>query len=469
MAGLDEMWAKFSLSEEEERGAEVSQQKEVFVHRLAGKFLTKRVLNVEAVARTFKPLWKPVGELKIRDIGDNILLFEFDDALDLERVLEYEPWSFDRNLVVFQRAVDAESALTLDYSSATFWMQIHNIPQDLVTQETGESIGNKLGSVVQVADPEDDGTGGEFLRVRIKIDISRPLPRCCKLWNEGKLVGWVGLRFKRLPNFCYWCGRVGHGERDCELWLSSMGRLRREDQQYGDWLRAEAVRASRKTVTVIVGAARSQAPWAKHKLCQVQGRGSRGGIAEPTSSYSGTDSKLQRECRGEKNNAASKPVAPIIVEGGCGSTSNSESMATSERRVLEEEESVRLDQNIVNLSIGEETNLQVIGRKLSGKDKQVGCGVQSSSLDDKSATSKPTPQTTRGWKRLAREVGSYEHGAKEGCGIDLEGLKNVYGKRGMDMEIDGIYEGKKHCMEGAGQMDDQNSKVVAGSQHHRAQ
>ena len=148
MAGLNEMWAKFSLSEEEERGAEVSQQKELLVHRLAGKFLTKRVLNVDVVARMFKPLWKPIGELKIRDIGDNILLFEFDDALDLERVLEYEPWSFDRNLVVFQRTVDAESALSLDYSSTTFWMQIHNIPPNLVTQETGESIGNMLGSVV---------------------------------------------------------------------------------------------------------------------------------------------------------------------------------------------------------------------------------------------------------------------------------------------------------------------------------
>ena len=29
--------------------------------------------------------------MKIRDIGGNILLFEFDDALDLERVLELEP------------------------------------------------------------------------------------------------------------------------------------------------------------------------------------------------------------------------------------------------------------------------------------------------------------------------------------------------------------------------------------------
>ena len=29
--------------------------------------------------------------MKIRDIGGNILLFEFDDVLDLERVLELEP------------------------------------------------------------------------------------------------------------------------------------------------------------------------------------------------------------------------------------------------------------------------------------------------------------------------------------------------------------------------------------------
>ena len=234
MAGLDEMWARFSLSEEEECGAKVSRQIELVVHRLAGKFLTKRVLNVDVVARTFKPLRKPIGEIKIRDIRDNILLFEFEDILDLERVLEYEPWSYDRNLVVFQRTIDAESALSLDYSFTTFWMQIHNKPPNLVTQETGESIGNRLGTMLQVADPEDDGTGGEFLRVRIKLDILQPLPRCCKLWNEGKLAGCAGLRFKQLPNFCYWCGKVSHGERDCEVWLRSMGRLKKEDQQYGD-------------------------------------------------------------------------------------------------------------------------------------------------------------------------------------------------------------------------------------------
>ena len=148
MAGLDEMWAKFTLSEEEERGAEVSQQRALNVHRLAGKFLTKRVLNVDAVARTFKPLWKPIGELKIRDVGDNILLFEFEDNLDLERVLEFEPWSYDKHLVVFQKAIDAELTPLLDFSFTTFWMQIHNIPPAFVTQETSETIGSTLGTVV---------------------------------------------------------------------------------------------------------------------------------------------------------------------------------------------------------------------------------------------------------------------------------------------------------------------------------
>ena len=66
----------------------VSNQEAMEVHRLAGKFFTKRVLNVEAVACTFKPLWKPMGELKIRDSGENVLVFEFDDIMDLERVLE---------------------------------------------------------------------------------------------------------------------------------------------------------------------------------------------------------------------------------------------------------------------------------------------------------------------------------------------------------------------------------------------
>ena len=177
------------------------------------------VLYVDAVARTFKHLWRTTGELKIRDIGEHILLFEFEDVLDPEQVLEFKPWSYDKHLVAFECVFDIESMPFLDFSRATFWVQIHNIPERSLKVEVGELIGKTINRVIQVANSEDDKDGSEFLRVRINIDISKPLLRCSKLCSERKRVGWVGLKYERLPNFCYWYGHMTHGERDCEVWL----------------------------------------------------------------------------------------------------------------------------------------------------------------------------------------------------------------------------------------------------------
>ena len=162
MAGLDSLWSRFSLTEEEEQDTEVERQDEVQIHKLAGRFFTKRVLNVKSVGHTFKPLWKLIRELKIRDIGDNFLLFELEDILDLERVLEFESWMFDKSLVAFQRATSVEEVPMLDFSRSTFWVQLHNVPKNSMNQATGESIGGIIGTVIQVADLEDDGTEGLY-------------------------------------------------------------------------------------------------------------------------------------------------------------------------------------------------------------------------------------------------------------------------------------------------------------------
>ena len=41
---------------------------------------------------------------------------------------EFEPWLYDKSLVIFQRAVDVESAPQLTFDSVMFWVQLHNVP-----------------------------------------------------------------------------------------------------------------------------------------------------------------------------------------------------------------------------------------------------------------------------------------------------------------------------------------------------
>ena len=98
-------WKKLSLTAKE--GTKLSLTKSENLRKkeyvLATKFLTKHALNVHAIGRTFKPLWRTRNEFKIREVGDHILLFVFELETDAKQVLAQEPWSFDKNLILLQR------------------------------------------------------------------------------------------------------------------------------------------------------------------------------------------------------------------------------------------------------------------------------------------------------------------------------------------------------------------------------
>ena len=45
---------------------------------LAGKFLTRRVLNIDFIDRMLKPIWKACQGFKICTVGNHVILFVFD-------------------------------------------------------------------------------------------------------------------------------------------------------------------------------------------------------------------------------------------------------------------------------------------------------------------------------------------------------------------------------------------------------
>ena len=89
---------------------------------LAAKFLTKRALNVEAVARTFHQLWRTKESFYMSNARNNVLLFEFDLDIDAKKVLQGEPWSFDRHLVILQRFNGSKAIKDLEFRVCAFWV-----------------------------------------------------------------------------------------------------------------------------------------------------------------------------------------------------------------------------------------------------------------------------------------------------------------------------------------------------------
>lgn len=239
MEELTGYWQSLSLTDKEDQRIVMQTEDSDGGSIVAAKFLTKRVINVESVLRALKPLWRTGMDFKTRDMGKNKVMLIFQDDADAERVIVNGPWSFDKHLIILSRVDDNTpfSKACFDYMSV--WVQIHELPVKMMKEEACTTIGRTLGVVEQVEGIEEGRVRGDFMRIRVNIDIRQLLCRGRKVGTAGGDVHWVSFKYERLTNFCYRCELITHGEQDCEIWLRSRSSLTSDQQQYEAWLRGE--------------------------------------------------------------------------------------------------------------------------------------------------------------------------------------------------------------------------------------
>lgn len=79
----------------------------------------------------------------------------------------------------------------------------------------------------------------------VEVDLFMPLIRGTSIRLEGD-KRWVMFKYEQLPQFCFYCGMIGHGERSCEIKMKDAKNENLNKGQFGDWLRATNGRISKK-------------------------------------------------------------------------------------------------------------------------------------------------------------------------------------------------------------------------------
>ena len=205
MEDLSKQWTRLSLLDREGDKITLGKNRGSNEHIIAAKFLTRRALNVDAIGRTFKPLWRAINGFTIKNMGNHILLFIFENQEDVTRVLNSEPWSFDKHLVVVQEYERNTPIKDVSFNKTSFWVQVYDIPIRYMTKEVAEEICSSVGEVCR-SETHPTEEGGCFVQVRVRVDVTQPLCRGRVVnLEEGDRV-WVSFKYERLPIICYWCG-----------------------------------------------------------------------------------------------------------------------------------------------------------------------------------------------------------------------------------------------------------------------
>ncbi|GKE86043.1 reverse transcriptase [Tanacetum coccineum] len=94
-------------------------------------------------------------------------------------VFDDGPWSVERDRDILKPLDEEQQPSNVEMSKIPFWIRLLNLPFSRRSEKYVWNIAERLGSVVEV-----------------------------DIYRLKKVT--VGLGYERWPNFCYWCGHLGH-------------------------------------------------------------------------------------------------------------------------------------------------------------------------------------------------------------------------------------------------------------------
>ncbi|XVF44778.1 hypothetical protein PTKIN_Ptkin02bG0151200 [Pterospermum kingtungense] len=162
---------------------EARQQFERFALCLVGRLLTDRTVNFNSIQNRMADVWRPRKGVTVKDIGDGLFLFQFNHMVDLRRVSDGGPWSFDNHMLVLHHLQPEQSPAEIP----SFFYDINN----------------------------NSSVWREYMRIRVTIDVRLRLVRYKNIKKRDGSQGKVYFKYERLNTFCFVCSLLGHSKRFC--------------------------------------------------------------------------------------------------------------------------------------------------------------------------------------------------------------------------------------------------------------
>lgn len=121
-----------------------------------------------------KRIWNPKHGCEANCIGDKTFYFQFHHWKDKSFVMEAQPWHFDHHILILDDVRGNCKPSDIALFEVPFWVRVYDLPfKGRTNEQNARAIGNKIGTFLEM-DKSDVIGINKSLRIRVKIDVSKP-------------------------------------------------------------------------------------------------------------------------------------------------------------------------------------------------------------------------------------------------------------------------------------------------------
>ncbi|KAE8777735.1 Organic cation transporter protein [Hordeum vulgare] len=134
---------------------------------------------------------------------------------DWKKVVHGGPWLF-RGMGLMVEEYDGKTnpaEVVLD--GILVWGQIHGIPDMYSCTDIVDQLAWRIGRVKEIQLSPRLFYTGDYVRVRARILVGKPLTRVTALVVSGEGRRMFPIKYEKTPYFCQVCGLMGHNHEEC--------------------------------------------------------------------------------------------------------------------------------------------------------------------------------------------------------------------------------------------------------------
>ncbi|KAM0892958.1 hypothetical protein ACQ4PT_025431 [Festuca glaucescens] len=146
-----------------------------------GKVHTSRSFSAEALFEKMKAVWNLSHDPIFREAGENLFIFQMHCLGDWKKVVHQGPWTFRGWGVLIEDYDGLSDSEDFVFGGLHVWSQIHGIHELYRKQEVVDDLARRVGKVKEVQMSPKLFYEGNYVRIRVKLDITRPLMRFVSL------------------------------------------------------------------------------------------------------------------------------------------------------------------------------------------------------------------------------------------------------------------------------------------------
>lgn len=141
-----------------------------------GKIMVDQELNIQNIRRSLRRAWRG-HDFRVCKIGTNLYQFFFSKKEALEFILANGPWNVDGQLLLLTPWIELFSGKGLTFAKTDFWVQVSGLPVEWYFSRIGRKLFSCLKDCSVVELLMSWGSKEKFDRLRMAVQVDRPLRR----------------------------------------------------------------------------------------------------------------------------------------------------------------------------------------------------------------------------------------------------------------------------------------------------